>query len=196
MGYTCCTLSRRPPPAGRQPAKRRCITGDIGAGKTTTGLALLHAGWRLLSNDLPILAVGDRVQVRSYPGLLSAYPDTLARFPELAGLAAEPGERQKTLFAAEAVYPDVWLEDAPPGALLFPRIEPRAEHALERLAPVEALRQILPHAIEQWDRAAIPDHLALLNQLVQSTPAYRLRLAPNTDTLPDIIASAITGSLH
>ena len=179
------------PASGPAAGRAALITGDIGAGKTTTGLALLHAGWRLLSNDSPILASGDQVRVLAYPGLLSASPDTLARFSELAGLAADPAARQKTLFAAEAVYPNVWLNNAPPGALLFPRIEPRAEHALERLAPVDALRMILPHAIEQWDRAASPDHLALLNQLVQRTPADRLRLAPNPDTLPDLIEAAL-----
>ncbi len=184
------------PAVGPAAGRAALIIGDIGAGKTTTGLSLLHAGWRLLSNDSPILAAGDAVRVLAYPGLLSAYPDTLARFPELASLAPAPGSRQKTLFAAEAVYPDVWLENAPPGALLFPRIERRAEHALERLAPPDALRQILPHAIEQWDRAAIPPHLALLNQLVQSTPAYRLRLAPHTDSLPDLIASALQAFHH
>lgn len=181
------------PRTGPAAGRAALITGDIGAGKTTTGLALLHAGWQLLSNDSPILNGGEQMQVLAYPGLLSAYPDTLARFTELAGLAADPAVRRKTLFAAEAVYRDVWLEAAPPGAILFPRIEARAEHALERLAPPDALRQILPHAIEQWDRAAIPAHLALLNQLVQSTPAYRLRLAPNTDTLPAVIEAALLG---
>ena len=182
-------------PGGPAAGRAALIIGDIGAGKTTTGLALLHAGWRLLSNDSPILGAGDRVRVLAYPGLLSAYPDTLARFPELAGLAAphEGGTatRSKTLFAAESVYPGVWVDEAPPGALLFPQIEPRAEHALERVPPAEALRQILPHAIEQWDRAAIPDHLALLNQLVQRTPTFRLRLAPTLETLPDLIAEAL-----
>ncbi len=181
------------PRSGPAAGRAALIIGDIGAGKTTTGLALLHAGWQLISNDSPIIAAGEQVRVLAYPGLLSAYPDTLARFPELAALAPAPGQRTKTLFAAEAVYPDVWVNAAPPGALLFPRIEPRAEHALERLAPPDALRQILPHAIEQWDRAAIPTHLALLNQLVQSTPAYRLRLAPHTDDLPAVIAAALQG---
>jgi hypothetical protein len=180
------------PASGFAAGRAVLIAGDIGAGKTTTGLALLHAGWKLLSNDSPILAAGDRVRVLAYPGLLSAYPDTLARFPELARLASNPATREKTLFSAEVIYPGVWLEAAPPGALLFPRIEPRTEHALERMAPVDALRQILPHAIEQWDRAAIPDHLALLNQLIQRTPAYTLRLAPTLETLPDVILSAIT----
>jgi hypothetical protein len=169
------------------------IVGDIGAGKTTTGLSLLHAGWKLLSNDSPILQASEAgVQVRSYPGLLSAYPDTLERFAELRALNTAPGTRQKVLFAAESVYAAAWCESAPAGALIFPEIEARTEHALERLAPPDALRLILPHAIEQWDKPMIAGHLALLNRLVQTTPAYRLRLAPNTDTLPALLAGALT----
>jgi hypothetical protein len=170
------------------------LAGDIGAGKTTTGLALLHAGWQLLSNDSPILArtATGVLEVLAYPGLLSAYPDTLTRFAELGALNTSPAQRTKTLFAAEAVYPDVWAESAPPGALVFPQIEPRTEHALERLTAPEALRLILPHSIEQWDRAMIPAHLALLTQLVQTVPSYRLHLAPETDTLPALLESAIS----
>jgi hypothetical protein len=170
------------------------LAGDIGAGKTTTGLALLHAGWQLLSNDSPILARTETgaLDVLAYPGLLSAYPDTLQRFPELAALNTAPGLRAKTLFAAEAAYPHVWAESAPPGALVFPQIEPIADHKLERLPAPEALRLILPHSIEQWDRAMIPAHLALLTQLVQTVPAYRLRLAPETDSLPALLESAIS----
>ena len=184
-------------------ARAVLIVGDIGAGKTTTGLALLHAGWKLLSNDSPILSTGGRaagpIDVLAYPGLLSAYPDTLSRFAELGRLAsaaapAAPGAARKTLFAAEAVYPQVWLEAAPAGALVLPHIEPRAEHALERLPAPEALQLILPHAIEQWDRAMIPNHLALLTRLVQATPAYRLRLAPDVQTLPALLSTVLEGT--
>jgi hypothetical protein len=178
------------------PAPRAVLlAGDIGAGKTTTGLALLHAGWQLLSNDSPILAQSaGGIDVLAYPGLLSAYPDTLSRFPELAHLAPPGALREKTIFAAEAIYPGVWLETAPAGALIFPQIEARSDHLLERLPPAEALRQLLPHAIEQWDRAMIPAHLQLLNHLVQSAPAFRLRLGPDTSTLPELLAKTLAFS--
>ena len=178
---------------GRRTGVAVLLVGDIGAGKTTTGLALLHAGWKLLSNDSPILTRAPLANLRvlAYPGLLSAYPDTLARFPELAGIAPPTETRQKALFAAESIYPDVWVESAPPAGIVFPQVESRADHALERLPAPEALRLILPHAIEQWDREMIPAHLALLNQLVQSVPAYRLRLGPDSSTIPAMIASAI-----
>jgi hypothetical protein len=108
-------------------------------------------------------------------------------------LVPAPGTRKKVLFAAEAVYPDVWAAAASAGAILFPQIEPRATHAVEPLAAPDALRQILPHAIEQWDRAMIHAHFALLNQLVQTTPAYRLHLAPDTAALPTLLAAALSG---
>jgi hypothetical protein len=206
-----------PPPPRRAPLPIRShgpshrfgvaalLVGDTSAGKTTTGLALLHAGWKLLSNDSPILTQTYRrrmprlypsnsdptLHVLSYPGLLSAYPDSLARFPELAPLNPHPDRREKVLFAPESVYGDVWAEAAPPGAIFFPQIEPRPDHALERLPAPEALRLLLPHAVEQWDRAMIPAHLALLNQLVKTVPAYRLRLGPDTSTLPLVIASGL-----
>ncbi len=168
------------------------IVGDIGAGKTTTGLALLNAGWRLLSNDSPILRAP--AEVLSYPGLLAAYPDTLRRFAATAPFAAARPDlvgRQKISVAAEQVWPEVWQAHATVGAIVFPHIEPRAEHALELLRAPEATRLLLPHAIEQWDKAMIPAHLRLLSQLAQTVPAYRLRLSPAVMALPELLAGLL-----
>jgi hypothetical protein len=168
------------------------IVGDIGAGKTTTGMALLNAGWRLLSNDSPIL--NHSAEALSYPGLLAAYPDTYTRFPATAHLSAlrPAGDgRKKISVAAESIWPGVWLDRAPVAAIVFPQIEPRAGHALEPLRPPDALRLLLPHAIEQWDKAMIPAHLALLSQLVQTAPAYRLRLAPEVLAIPALLGGVI-----
>jgi hypothetical protein len=171
--------------------KAALLVGDIGAGKTTTGLALLQAGWKLLSNDSPLVCQGPQgLSVLAYPGLISAYPDSLRRFAGLPVPAGEPG--QKTVFAAEAVFPGAWAESAAPGAIVFPRVEQRAEHRLEPMGAAEALREILPHAIEQWDRGLIAGHLRLLNALVQAAPAYRLRLGPEVGKLPGLIAGAVS----
>ena len=171
------------------------LVGDIGSGKTTTGLALLHAGWKLLSNDSPILTAltshSNSLTVLAYPGLLSAYADTLARFPELAALAVSGAEQRKTLFAAETIYPEVWLDSAAPAAIFFPQVEARPDHALEKLSAPEALRLLLPHAIEQWDREMIPAHFALLKELAEAVPAYRLRLGPDPNTIPAALLAGI-----
>jgi len=174
------------------------LVGDIGAGKTTTGLALLRAGWKLLSNDSPMLRGSDEgIEILAYPGLLSAYLDSLLRFPELHRLITTDelppsGARRKIMFPADEFFPDAWAERAPLGAILFPQIEQRSDHVLEKLAPSEALQMILPHAIEQWDREMIPAHLALLNQAVLAAPTYRLRLGLDVHAIPAVVASALS----
>ncbi len=170
-------------------ARAILLVGGIGAGKTTTGMALLNAGWKLLSNDSPAIRGGEAL---SYPGLLAAYPDTLARFPATAHLATQVSRadaRQKLAVAAETIWPEVWLERASVAAVLFPHVEPRAEHELELIPQPQALRMLLPHAIEQWDRPMIPAHLAVLSQLVQAAPAYHLRLAPDVSRLPELLTA-------
>lgn len=169
------------------------IVGSIGAGKTTTGLSLLNAGWKLLSNDSPILNA--EADVMRYPGLLAAYPDTFARFPATAHWADSRLQttegRQKLTVAAEAIWPEVWCDRAPARAIVFPQIEHRAEHALEALSAPEALRRLLPHAVEQWDTAMMPEHLRVLRLLVEQAPAYLLRLGPDVLAIPDVLRAIL-----
>ena len=168
------------------------LVGGIGAGKTTTGMSLLNAGWQLLSNDSPIIASNG--QVLSYPGVLAAYPDTFARFERTAHLATQtPTQtgRKKLLIGAEDVFPNVWRSDAPVGAICFPQIEAREHHQLVPISQPEALRLLLPHAVEQWDRPMIPRHFSILRQLVNAAPAYRLKLAPTVQTIPDAIQAVL-----
>ncbi|MBI4632019.1 MAG: hypothetical protein HY740_09965 [Chloroflexi bacterium] len=163
------------------------IVGNIGAGKTTTGMSLLNAGWKLLSNDSPIIN-GD-AKILSYPGLLAAYSNTFARF-EATKYLTSIGEGKITV-AAEKIWREVWIESATAGMIVFPKIESRGDHLLEPLSQPEALRLIIPHAIEQWDKGMIPRHLEILNRLIQSAPAYRLHLSPDVLSIPKVIATSL-----
>lgn len=170
------------------PGRALLIVGKIGAGKTTTGMALLASGWQLLSNDSPIVSAGGGVL--SYPGLLAAYPDTLRRFAATESIAA-PESVSKIVFSAEQVWPDVWTARAPAGVIVFPQIENRSDHAFEPIAPPEALERLLPHAVEQWDREMMPAHLRVLRELVEAASAYRLRLGLDVHALPELLADLV-----
>ncbi len=168
------------------------IVGGIGAGKTTTGMSLLNAGWQLLSNDSPIVA--KEGQILSYPGVLAGYPETFARFERTAHLADQVPEmagRKKLLVSAESVFPDVWLDAAPIAAIIFPQIEQIDTHTIDPIGKPEALRRLLPHAVEQWDKPMIPRHFSILRQLSDAAPAYVMRLSPDVLAIPTALAAIL-----
>lgn len=168
--------------------KAALLVGDIGAGKTTTGMALLASGWKLLSNDSPLVSA--TAEILSYPGLLAAYPDSLERFSATAHLAAglpERGRRIKMAVQAESIWPEIWCDRARAGAIIFPQIEARGDHMIERLERPETLRRLLPHTLEQWDRDSMPDHLSAMNTLVKAVPGFVLRLGPDVSSIPGLL---------
>lgn len=183
--------------AAAREGRAAILAGDIGAGKTTTGLALLLAGYRLCANDSPLLRPRDDggVDVLAYPGLLSAYPDSLSRFPALAGLLSDLSPDRpsaKLTFALDVIRSDAWQDEAQPGALFFPQVVPGL--AASRLSPLdrfEALRRLVANAVERWDTATIPLHLQALRRLVEACPAYELHLAPDIERLPALITAAM-----
>ncbi|HZY46109.1 MAG TPA: hypothetical protein VFF70_15325 [Anaerolineae bacterium] len=182
----------RPRPLSLKEERGVLLVGNIGAGKTTTGMSLLDAGWKLLSNDSPIVkATGE---VLSYPSLLAAYPDTFDRFErsrKFAQTTLNTEGRQKITLSAELIWPDVWIDRAMCCAIFFPQIESRSDHAIDPIDPPEALRRLLPHAIEQWDREMIAEHLKVLKNLVENAPAYLLRLGSQVKTIPAQVISTL-----
>jgi hypothetical protein len=173
------------------------LVGDIGAGKTTTGLALLMAGYRLCANDSPLLHAGadGSVRVMAYPGLISLYPQSLRWFPALQErLAVIPSGQKdgKIAFALEEVWPEAWAYEAQPGAVFFPRVVAGLTASVLRpLDRFQALRRLATNAIEQWDTTSIPGHLQLLRRLVETCPTYELALAPDVERLPALITAAL-----
>jgi len=179
--------------------KAALISGEMGSGKTSTGLALLSAGWKLLSNDSPLLRLRENlVEALAYPGQLSAFDDSLARFPGLQKFI--PPERSenapvKRVFRVEEAFPAPWAEWGVAGGVFFPQVVPGLSHSnLVKVAPTEAMLALLPQAIEGWDKAAIGGHLHLLGKLVEQVPCYKLFLSPAVNQLPDLLKNGMKGN--
>lgn len=173
------------------------LVGDIGAGKTTTGINLLCHDFKLLANDSPLLRADAKggVEVCAYPGLLSTYPDAIGWFAPLRDVldrAESLDGSTKLSFGADDVWPDVWQESAKPGVLLFPQVAPGLNTStLKPLAPFAALQRLVGQSIENWDETTIPTHLRLLRLMVDQAPAYDLHLAPDLDRIPAQIVQAL-----
>ncbi len=173
------------------------LLGDIGAGKTTTGVSLLLRGAKLVANDAPLVHLdGDKPMLYAYPGLISAYPDSIARFPQLAPLLTEDQSldgSEKISFSADVIRPDPWTMQARPAALLFPAITPDAPRCrLQPMSRFQALQHLVAQSVESWDVETIPAHMRALRRLVEMAPAYRLILAPDITRLPELLMPLVS----
>ncbi|MDX1521316.1 MAG: hypothetical protein R3264_06790 [Anaerolineae bacterium] len=175
------------------------ISGQMGSGKTTTGLALLDAGWKLLSNDSPLLTLqNDIVYGLAYPGQLSAFDDSLARFESLKRFipaVSAPDDRsdngsrrEKRVFRAEEAFADPWVDSGVIGAVFFPQVTPGLDHSeVSLVSAKDAMLALVPQGVEGWDKATIGQSFHILAKLVEQVPCYQLKLAPDVNRLPDII---------
>jgi len=179
--------------------KAAVLIGDIGAGKSTTGISLLCQGARLISNDSPLLHIDELgyAKLYAYPGMLSTYPDTLAWFPNLSDVvdqATRMDGSEKLSFALDDAWPDQWAMASSPSALFFPKISTNlTASSIEPLSGFQALQQLVGQSIENWDHETIPLNLRALRTLVDSAPAYELRLAPDIERIPELIFEAMQG---
>jgi hypothetical protein len=149
------------------------LAGDTHAGKTTTCVNLLAAGWRYVSDDHVVLSAEGAtggVIVEGWPRafhLDEGWED------------GAPTGRRGELDAA-ARWPGRWLRTAPLGGCLFPRVQAGEATALLPAAPADALAALVRQS--PWllaDRAAAPAVMSLL-QRAAAAPAYGLRLGLDT----------------
>jgi hypothetical protein len=176
------------------------LAGDNASGKTTTGLALLAAGWKLIANDAPLLGERDgRVMAFAFPGLLSVHPDALQRLPVLGPLLPDPppGPARpdwKITFAAQDYFPTPWLWEAEVKAVCLLSLDTEArpsEHTWARVSPAVALGQLLPHSVDRWDQETLDFQIDLLHKLARQAPVYRLHLGPDVLALPDLLKTLL-----
>jgi len=176
------------------------LAGDNASGKTTTGLALLAAGWKLIANDAPLLGQREgRVTAFAFPGLLSVHADALGRIPALGPSLRDPAlgparPDWKLTFPAQKHFPDPWLWEAEVKAVCLLSLDREAEpseHVLARVSPAVALGQMLPHSVDRWDQETLAFQIDLLGRLARQAPVYRLRLGPDVPALPNLLETLL-----
>jgi hypothetical protein len=161
------------------------VVGDTHAGKTTTTLNLIRAGWNFLSDDQVVLSPmpgSDRVHVEGW--LRPFHPDE--------GWDADtPSGRRVTLDALE-LGPGSHRRNTVASILLFPQVVPDQPTTVMPLVPAEAMELLIRQT--PWllaDRAAAATVLDLLQKAVE-LPAWRLRLGLDTYGRGERVAALLT----
>jgi hypothetical protein len=148
------------------------LVGDTHAGKSTTSVNLIEAGWRFVSDDHVVLFRGmdGRLSVEGWP----------RRFHLDEGWAeGAPGRVRGEVHPHER-WPGAWMRVAPLAGLLFPRVAADEPTELSPIAPVDALGGLMRQS--PWllaDRSCAAEVLAFLRSACE-LPAYALRLGLDT----------------
>ena len=168
---------------------------ETGAGKTTLTLALLRAGFRLLSDDCPLLRRTETgVVAHAFAEPLHVFPNVQHFFPEVVPPAYEDLEAApiaKVAVDPIQVYGDCVIEQCMPGAIVFPSISDGDSTWLEPLDTSSALLRLLALAMPSASRAHLRCQFDLLGDLASAVSCYTMHTGRDFECLPDRIRAIL-----
>lgn len=149
------------------------LAGDTHAGKSTTVVNLIEAGWRFVSDDHVVLfGDGDgRIGVEGWPRCF--------HLDQGWGEDGDPLHRRGEVDPHRR-WPGRWQRTAPLAGLIFPRVEANLPTELSPFPAAEALAGLMRQS--PWllaDGACAAEVLAFLRAACER-PAYALRLGLDT----------------
>lgn len=166
------------------------MIGAHNAGKSTTALRLLRAGWSFLADGMALLRWrAGGWQVGGYPiGQVKLRDEALAGFPELAaaGPAVRVREQNKTVVDLRATHPHGVAETVLTPASVHLGFVERTTAEATRLAPLsrEAASALLAAHTVFWDTPArLAANDLTLAQLLASAHPHRLSLGSDPEQL-------------
>jgi hypothetical protein len=166
------------------------IAGASGSGKSTLTLQLTACGWGYLSDDTLLIEQGQQgIEAWGLRRFFALTADTIAalRLPELP--ANTDVGLVKKRFTPQDFFPSGQIQNAQPGAIVFPVITFETESRVRSLTPSEAMALLLrlcPWAC--YDKPTAGEHLRTLGRLVRETVA--LEILAGTDLLDDPVRAS------
>ena len=161
-----------------------------GSGKSTLALALLRAGFKLISDDMPILQrqTDGSFRLLPFPERSRVLPSSLDFFPELAGAKerAEPSGA-KLLFDPADYFGDCYAQESKPVAIVLPRIAHTAESTLRPASATAAFTAIVAGMAFGSTGDSMGNMLPTLVDFVASCRTYALDTGTDFDRLPVLL---------
>jgi hypothetical protein len=180
------------------------IAGGSGAGKTTTALALLEAGFAYLADDELFVRLAaspgpntntntntKNPEIFGFPRHFHLGAATLAAFPRLRPLASpSPGARGKLALDPRLAFPGKFLPKIPaPSIAIFPTIGASAKSSLEPIPLADAAGALIASSaallIDGFPGRS--ENLALLPKLLPRSGAFELSLGKDALTSPALV---------
>lgn len=163
------------------------LVGDSHAGKTSTCVNLIRAGWDWLADDQVVVrASGDGVEVEGWP----------RRFTLDDGFEAGASRGTRTPADPARFGPGRLRPAAPLAGLLLPRVRPDQPTHLSPAHPADGLGQLIRQS--PWllaDAHAAPRVLSLLQRMAK-TSVYRAGLGTDTYADPALLQLRVAEALY
>jgi hypothetical protein len=164
------------------------IVGASGSGKTTACLALLRAGYRLVSDDHPLLRRDpDGIAALAFPEKIDVTDAMIECFPEILPPpeALRAGTR-KRFFNVEDLRPGAFAERCRPAVVLFPRVSGMSRSQLEPISRPQALARLLPQGFT-GETATAAEQFLLLRDLAQQADCCHLHFGTDLASFPPLV---------
>ena len=171
------------------------LLGPSSAGKSTTALACVDAGFGFLGDDLCAVTLEPAPVVHSVYCSAKLLEEDLTHFPQLAARLADLERRplQKAIAYLNCWGRDVVQRRQPLRAVVVLAGKGLPSPELERLTPAKALRAFAPGTFLNF-----PGHgkseLAALGKLVARVPCYRMALAGDVGANPRVLRTLLEAS--
>jgi hypothetical protein len=169
------------------------LGGKGGAGKSTTALACVRAGWRYAGDDYVLVKTSPEPRVENLFNSARLWDDMLLRFPEfqrtLTNPAASPDEKADLRLAD--CMPRQDFVGFPLRAILLPNVTEAPGSAIRPASPAQAMialaptTMLMPHVDSSKVFRRIVD-------LVKALPAFQLNLGTDIDRIPLAIENLLT----
>ncbi len=173
------------------------LTGKGGAGKSTSVLSALLAGFEFVGDDYVGLraTLGGPCTVSSLFSTCSIHIDRTSSFPSLRALMPPPNhtDEEKLVIRLGEAFRDRMVGATSISAILLPRLVAGSMPSLQPASRVDALRALAPSSILLMPNGSAEAFGAISN-LVDSVPAYWLDLAGPIESVPSTIAAFIQTS--
>jgi hypothetical protein len=166
------------------------LSAKSGAGKTTTMLTCVQAGFDFYSDDATLLRRSQQGQLEivSLLGVMNVTDRTLEWFPQLLSHTSEAANRTgKRLVMIGDVFPSRVAKIGTVRAIVAPEIDTQTRASVLPMKKLDLLSELLPFSLDLHDENTAKEHLDFLIELLERVPCYRLKLGERRTDLPDVL---------
>lgn len=165
------------------------LGGPGGAGKSTTALVCMRAGWSYLADDYVGIEALPEGGFTGHGIYCSAHlePENLGRFPELVpgAIHGKLSREDKSLVLLSTVAGSSLTGTAEIRVLALPRVVDAAETRFRPASKTEALLRLAPSSLQLLPFAGLGHSgFKMLTALVEQVPTYWLELGRDRGQLP------------